>query len=74
MVHYDNMSIESPEWDGDRERSRHCGGCRRTRTLPSVPSGRIPKAQLTEVSHHLFALPIVALAWRERYHWIKGWR
>ena len=32
------------------------------------------KMQLTEVSHHLFALPIVALGWRERYHWIKGWR
>ena len=32
------------------------------------------KVQLTDVSHHLFALPIVALAWRERYHWIKGWR
>ena len=32
------------------------------------------KVQLTDVSHHLFALPIVALAWRERDHWIKGWR
>jgi hypothetical protein len=32
------------------------------------------KMQLTEVSHHFFALPIVALAWKERWHWIKGWR
>ena len=26
------------------------------------------EVQLTDVSHHLFALTIVALAWRERYH------
>ena len=60
----------------------NCGGCRRTHTLPSVPSGPIPrelnsaspygKVQLTEVSHHLFALPIVALAWRERYQSRNG--
>ena len=59
------------------ERSRHFGGCRRTRTLPSVALWTNPegaelrltvdgKVQLTDVSHHLFALPVVALAWREK--------
>jgi hypothetical protein len=67
------------------ERSRRCGECRRTHhvavcSLWTNPEGAELRftvdgqAQLTEVSHHFFAVPIVALAWRERYHWVKGWR
>ena len=84
MLHYDNMSMEIPAWDGVRreiaelwrlQNHAHVAVC----SLWTNPEGaelRLTvdgKVQLSDVSHHLFALPIVALAWRERYHWIKGW-
>jgi hypothetical protein len=33
--------------------------------------GRLRHAEATR---YLFALPIVALGWKERWRWIKGWR
>jgi hypothetical protein len=85
MLHYDNMSIEIPEWDGVRrevaelwrmQKNAHVAVCS-VWTNPDGAELRLTvdgKVLLTEVSDHLFALPIVALAWRERYHWVKGWR
>ena len=85
MLHYDNMSIEIPEWDGVRrevaelwrlQRNTHAAVCSLW-TNPEAAELRLTvdgQVLLTEVSDHLFALPIVALAWRERYHWIKGWQ
>ena len=28
----------------------------------------------TDATHDVFALSTVALAWQERWHWMKGWR
>jgi hypothetical protein len=83
MLHYDNMSIEIPEWTGREvaelwrmQKNAHVAVCSFW-TNPEGAELRLTvdgQVQRTEVSHHLFALPIVALAWKERYHWIKGWR
>jgi hypothetical protein len=66
MLHYDNMSIEIPEWDGVRrkvaalwrmQKNAHVAIC----SLWVNPEGaelRLTvdgKVQLTDVSHHLFA-------------------
>jgi len=32
------------------------------------------KLRQSEATPYLYTLPIVALAWKERWHWLKGWR
>ncbi len=55
------------------QKNAHVAVCS-LRTNPEGAELRLTygKVQLTEVSHHLFALPIVALAWRERYQSRNG--
>jgi hypothetical protein len=85
MIHYEDMSFTIPEWDGARREiaelwRMHKGEQTAICSIWTNHEGaelRLTidgQVALREVSHHHFALPIVALAWRERYGWIKGWR
>ena len=79
------MLIAIPPWSASRGKSPNCGGCTRGMTSPCARCGRIWMAlqlgltvngeiKQTDATHHVFALLTVALAWQERWHWMKGWR
>jgi hypothetical protein len=31
------------------------------------------KLRASDATHHTWALPIIALAWKERPQWLQGW-
>jgi hypothetical protein len=84
MLHYDDKSFEIPEWDGTRrevgelwrmQKDGHVAVCS-VWTHPEGAELRLTVGggvKQTDSTHHVFALSVVAHAWRERFHWLKGW-
>ena len=85
MVDFDGKHIVIPSWDGVSRQVAEVWRMRKDAhsvvcSLWTHPEGgelRLTvdaKLQQAEATHHLFLLPTLALAWQERWHWIKGWR
>ena len=79
------MSIEIPPWSGVPRSfaelwRMHKGDDVAVCAVWTHPDGaelRLTvngEIQQTDATHHVFALSTVALAWKERWHWMKGWR
>ena len=85
MLENGEMSVEIPAWDGvsrqfaelwRMQKDDHSAVCS-VWTHPDGGELRLTvdgKLQRVEATHHLFALPIMALGWKERWHSLKGWR
>jgi hypothetical protein len=85
MVDFDGRHIVIPIWNGVArqvaevwrlEKDAHSAVCS-VWTHPDGGELRLTvdgKLQQAEATHHFFLLPTLALAWQERWQWIKGWR
>jgi hypothetical protein len=85
MVDFDGRHIVIPSWDGVSRQVAEVwrmpkGGRSAVCSVWTHPEGaelRLTvdgKLQQMEATHHLFLLPTLALAWRERWQWTKGGR
>jgi hypothetical protein len=85
MLHYGDMSIEIPAWTGIPQYvaelwRMHKGDDVAVCAVWTHPDGAQLRLTVngaikqTDATHHVFALSTVALAWQERWHWMKGWR
>jgi hypothetical protein len=85
MLQNDGQPLKIPAWDGVSRQVAELwrmqkNGQSAICSIWTHPEGgelRLTvdgRLRQVDVTHHLFALPIVALAWKERWHWLKGWR
>lgn len=81
----DNPTVEIPAWDGVprfvaelwRLTKDHRSAVCSVWTHPEGGELRVTvdgELQLAEATPHTFVLPTLALAWKERWHWMHGWQ